>query len=85
MPTISRFHGIVVMMYYEDHGPAHFHARHGEFRIKVWLSDGRVEGRFPDRQRRRVLGWYLRHRFELWHNWRRLQGGLPPRAIAALE
>jgi hypothetical protein len=85
MPRISRFHGIVVMMFYEDHGPAHFHARHGELRIKVWLSDGRMEGRFPARQRRRLLERYRRHRFELWHNWRRVQRGRPPRPIAAPE
>jgi len=28
MPTISRFFGIVIAMYFDDHGPPHFHARH---------------------------------------------------------
>jgi hypothetical protein len=26
MPELSRFLGIVIAMYYRDHGPAHFHA-----------------------------------------------------------
>lgn len=26
MPEISRFFGIVVKMYFEDHAPPHFHA-----------------------------------------------------------
>ena len=30
MPTISRFHGIVIFMNYNDHPPGHFHARHGD-------------------------------------------------------
>jgi len=34
MPEISRFLGIVVQMYFEDHLPSHFHARYGEFRSR---------------------------------------------------
>ncbi len=29
MPEVSRFFGIVIMMYYNDHAPPHFHARYG--------------------------------------------------------
>jgi len=35
MPEPSRFLGIVIAMYYRDHGPAHFHAYYGEFEITV--------------------------------------------------
>lgn len=28
MPEVSRFYGIVIMMYYNDHDPPHFHARY---------------------------------------------------------
>ena len=31
MPTICRFFGIVIRMYHREHGPPHFHARHGEY------------------------------------------------------
>jgi len=30
VPAISRFFGIVIAMYFDDHGPPHFHARHAE-------------------------------------------------------
>ena len=30
MPTISRFFGIVIAMYFDDHAPPHFHAFYGE-------------------------------------------------------
>jgi hypothetical protein len=30
MPEVSRFFGIVIRMYYNDHDPAHFHAEYGE-------------------------------------------------------
>jgi hypothetical protein len=30
VPAISTFFGIVIRMYYDDHGPPHFHAYYGE-------------------------------------------------------
>jgi hypothetical protein len=30
VPTISRFMGIAIAMFFDDHGPPHFHARHAE-------------------------------------------------------
>src|SRR6266699_3046386 len=32
MPEISRFFGIVVAMYYDDHRPPHVHVRYAEYR-----------------------------------------------------
>ena len=29
MPEISRFYGIVIRMYFNDHQPPHFHAEYG--------------------------------------------------------
>jgi len=29
MPEISRFYGIVIRMFYDDHNPPHFHAFYG--------------------------------------------------------
>jgi hypothetical protein len=48
MPVVSRFLGIVIAMYWNDHSPPHFHAKYGEYEIKVFLEDGVVEGKFPD-------------------------------------
>jgi hypothetical protein len=33
MPELSRFHGIVIKMYFGDHDPPHFHAEYAERRI----------------------------------------------------
>jgi len=49
MPELSRFLGIVIAMYYRDHGPAHFHAIYGDFEITVEIESGRVNGDFPKR------------------------------------
>ena len=29
MPELSRFYGIVIRMFYDDHNPPHFHALYG--------------------------------------------------------
>jgi hypothetical protein len=34
MPEISRFLGIVISIYYNEHNPPHFHAEYGEFQIQ---------------------------------------------------
>ena len=37
-PPISRFFGISIAMYFDDHGPPHFHARHAEGSAKVRID-----------------------------------------------
>ena len=57
MPVISRFLGIVITMYYNDHEPSHFHARYGDFEITVVLGSGVISGSFPRRALQLVLEW----------------------------
>ncbi len=35
MPTISRFYGIIIRMFFEEHAPPHFHAQYGEFKASI--------------------------------------------------
>lgn len=35
VPELCRFLGIVIGMFYHEHGPPHFHAVYGEFDITV--------------------------------------------------
>lgn len=35
MPEISRFYGIIIYMYLQDHNPPHFHARYEEYEIMI--------------------------------------------------
>lgn len=63
MPEISRFLGIVIAKYSNDHGPGHFHARYGESTVRIAIEDGRVlTGEFLRRARGLVLEW-----LELYH------------------
>jgi hypothetical protein len=38
MPEISRFFGIVVAMYYDDHAPPHFHAIYGSEKAEICID-----------------------------------------------
>ncbi len=49
MPELSRFLGIVIGMFYREHGPPHFHAVYGEYEVTVEIETGVVTGRFPKR------------------------------------
>jgi hypothetical protein len=85
MPEISRFLGIVIKMYYREHGAAHFHAMYNEYQIVVYLETGVVEGTFPKRALRSVLEWYDLHRVELREDWELATEGRPLKPIAPLE
>ncbi|MBN1772052.1 MAG: DUF4160 domain-containing protein [Deltaproteobacteria bacterium] len=45
MPEVSRFLGMVIAMYFDDHPPPRFHVTHGEERAQVRIDPpGLVNG-----------------------------------------
>jgi hypothetical protein len=85
VPEISRFFGIVVAMYYDDHPPPHFHARYGEYRAILEIDGGLLTGVLPPRALGLVIEWAALHRGELEENWRRARVQQPLNPIAPLE
>ncbi len=85
MPEISRFLGIVIGMFYNEHGVAHFHAVYGEHEISVEIESLKVHGTFPPRAERLVLEWTVLHRAELLENWQKARAGQPLSSVAPLE
>ena len=85
MPEISRFLGIAIAMYYDDHEAPHFHAFYGEHSVSVEVNSAIVHGTFPPRALGHVLEWAALHRTELLANWQRARGGKPLERIAPLE
>jgi len=62
MPTISIFYGIVIRMFFDDHGLPHFHAQYGEYKATVDIvSLSLAEGRLPRRALELVLDWAELH------------------------
>ncbi len=86
MPEISRFFGIVVTMYFNDHNPAHFHVRYERYRAKVRVVDAAtIDGELPQRVASLVARWADIHRDELYQNWTSLATRGTFARIAPLE
>ena len=72
MAEISRFFGIVIEMFYNDHSPPHFHARYAEHRASLVIDDSSViDGSLPPRVLGLVVEWSAQHRPELRADWER--------------
>ncbi len=85
MPEISRFYGIIIVMYYNEHEPPHFHAKYsgktGVFSIKdLKLTNGEL----PKRVIALILEWAFEHRNELMNDWDLLQTKKPLKKISPL-
>jgi hypothetical protein len=86
MPIISRFFGIIIRMFFNEHAPPHFHAEYGEHRVVIDIRSLEVmEGRFPRRALELVLDWAELHQDELMEDWDLCQQRQQPREIAPLE
>lgn len=75
MPEISRFFGIIIAMFGDDHNPPHFHVRYGDYRCTITIHKGVVKGQLPRKALKKVFEWMDEHHDELMANWARLQAG----------
>jgi hypothetical protein len=86
VPTISRFLGIVIAMFFDDHGPPHFHARHADGSAKIRIDTLEpIDSTLERRQLRLVLAWAELHQEELLENWRLARAGETLRGIEPLR
>ena len=66
MPEISRFLGIVIKMFVNDHNPPHFHAFYGEHEALIEIKGLSVfAGRLPPRVLGLVIEWATLRQKEL--------------------
>lgn len=85
MPEISRFFGISVRMYFDDHNPPHFHAIYSGAEVEIGIDPlSVIGGAFPRRALGMVLEWAAAHQQELLENWELLHKAQPPRKIDPL-
>ena len=72
MPIVSMFFGIVIRMYYREHGPAHFHAEYADREGTITFDGDPVTGDLRSRRAKRwVRLWAKRQRARLEEIWRR--------------
>jgi hypothetical protein len=86
MPVVSRFFGIVITMYYNDHPPPHFHVRYGSQKALVAIDTlSLLHGRLSPRVRGLVVEWASQHQAELAENWSLARRQQPLQPIEPLE
>jgi hypothetical protein len=74
MPELSRFLGISILMYFDDHNPPHFHRRYNDYRALISIGDLKVlDGRLPARILGLVVEWAELHKEKLMQNWEMLK------------
>lgn len=86
MPEISRFFGIIIAMFYDDHNPPHFHVRYGEHKAAIKIDDFAVlDGYLPPRALGLVIEWAEIHKSELMADWHLAKENKQPAAIEPLQ
>jgi hypothetical protein len=86
VPEIARFFGIVIAIYWQEHGVPHFHAKYAGQRAAFSINELRLlDGSLPPRVTALVLEWAFQHRDELLHDWELAASKQPLRPIAPLE
>ncbi len=70
MPEISRFLGIVIFMYFDEHNPPHFHVKYNEHAAVINIRTLNIfDGYLPARVRGLVEEWAELHKQELLEMW----------------
>ena len=74
MPEISRFLGIIIGMYFNDHNPPHFHVLYNEHDAEIEIKTLAIlDGKLPPRILGLALEWAEMHKEELMENWNLIQ------------
>ena len=85
MPELSRFYGLVIKMYVDDHLPPHFHAEYGEYDAVVGIETlAVIAGKLPPRATGLVSEWASLHQSELLVAWRKARNLESPAKIDPL-
>ena len=86
MPEISRFFGIVIKMFYEDHNPPHFHAEYGGEKVLIDIRTLSVfAGVLSPRAMGLVIEWATLHQQELMADWEKARAHQELVEIAPLK
>ena len=86
MPTISSFFGIVIRMFYKDHGPPHFHAEYQGQRATFDFDGNMTRGSMRSVTAKKLIrDWAVIHKSELEENWNNARVDKPLFKIAPFD
>jgi hypothetical protein len=82
VPTVAIVDGMLILLFFDDHDPPHFHVEFGEFRARVSIATATMlDGRLPVAKRRKLLEWTRDHREDLGRAWHDVRKGLKVQRI----
>lgn len=74
MPVIARFYGILIKMYFKEHGVPHFHALYAEYNGVFEIDSlDMIEGDLPNRAQQLVKEWAAMYKKDLLEMWEKQQ------------
>mgnify|MGYP002854678575 CR=1 FL=1 len=85
MPEISRFYGVIILMFIDDHDPPHIHVHYAGTRTSITIEDHVVKGSLPKRLQKIVMQWMDAHHDELVENRERLKSMQDPNPVEPFE
>ena len=86
MPIISRFFGIIIRMFYDDHNPPHFHAEYQGNKALFDFYGNIIKGGLNSRTATKLIReWIDLHIAELEEDWQLAREGKEIKKIAPLE
>jgi hypothetical protein len=86
MPEISRFFGIIIRMFFDEHNPPHIHAEHQGNKAVFDLSGNITRGNLKSRTAiKLVREWIDLHVAELLEDWELAQAGKEIKKIDPLD
>ena len=86
MPELSRFFGIVVRMYYDNHEPPHIHVEYAGDKAVIDFDGNVLQGSLSSRTALHLVReWINLHLDELEKDWKLAKNGREIHKIAPLE
>ena len=85
MPEISRFYGIIIKMYFNEHNPPHFHIEYQDFEAVMNIEMGELTGKMSRRALILVYEWLDQNKEALLENWKRIEERKPLNKIKPLD
>lgn len=70
MPEVSRFLGITIHMYFDEHNPPHFHVKYGEYNAQIDINSfALLQSYLPAKVLGLVVEWAEINQSKLIENW----------------
>ena len=86
MPELSRFFGIVIRMYYDDHEPPHIHVEYSGEKAKIDFQGNVLKGKLSSRTALHLVReWIDLHLAELEEDWHLAKNSREIRKIEPLR